>query len=266
MYDDVIELRKQGFKISEVQKILYEKYGRQLSIYTIYDWVNGKHNPLGNVNKFDGKPSPELAYIIGVMLSDGYLYFYDKNNDYFLRLAVIDREFAEKFAECLTKVLGRKRPYKPSFDRKRKRWVVMGCSVLLFRFLNRTLKELKTIIEYDEKCVSAFLQALFDGEGSIIIKIEGRRRKRQLYLYNTDKKLLVYIQYLLKRYFNIDSSGPHLVRKKGNIMHFPNGRIGKTNKDVYYLYVRTKSFLSFYRHVGFSIKRKQQRLIKAIQW
>ena len=264
MYEDVIELGRQELKYKEIQERIFKKYKIQLSISTIFHWVNKERHPLGNLNKFNGEPSPELAYIIGVILSDGYKYIGKKKFQYFLRLAVKDKEFAEKFAECLTKVLKKKKPYKPFFDRKTIRWIVVGCSVLLFRFLNRTLKELKTIIEHDEKCVSAFLQALFDGEGYIYVKITKRKRKRQLCLCNTNRELLEYIQYLLRNFFSIDST-IYLASKKG-LRYFPNNKIGKSDKDEYCLYVRTKGFLSFYRHVGFSIKRKQQRLIKAIQW
>jgi intein-encoded DNA endonuclease-like protein len=263
MYEDVIELRKQGFKTGEVLKKIYEKYKEQISRRCFYNWIQGKCHPLRRVNKFDEEPSPKLTYIIGVILSDGYKYISKKKSQYNLRLAVNDKEFAEKFAECLTKVLKKKKPYKPFFNRKTKRWIVAGCSVLLFGFLNRTLKELKPIIEHDEKCVSAFLQALFDGEGYIYVKITKRKKIRQLCLYNTNRELLEYVQYLLRSFFNIDST-IHLARKKG-LRYFPNNKIGKINKDEYYLYIRTKSFLNFYRHVGFSIKRKQQRLIKAIQ-
>jgi intein-encoded DNA endonuclease-like protein len=262
MYEDIIELRRQELSYNQIQKIFYEKYGKQLPISTIYDWINERCNPFGKLNKFNEKPSPELTYIIGVILSDGYKYI-GKKFQYNLRLAVNDREFAEKFAECLTKVLKKKKPYKPFFNRKTKRWIVAGCSVLLFGFLNRMLKELKSIIEYDEKCVSAFLQALFDGEGYIHVKITKRKKRRQLCLYNTNRELLEYIQYLLRSFFNIDST-IHLARKKG-LRYFPNNKIGKSDKDEYYLYIRTKGFLNFYKHVGFSIKRKQQRLIKAIQ-
>jgi intein-encoded DNA endonuclease-like protein len=264
MHDDVLRLHREGLSYSQLMEKIYEKYGKQLPLSTISHWVNKIHNPLGRLNKFNEKPSPELAYIIGVILSDGYKYI-GKKFQYNLRLAVNDREFTEKFAECLTKVLGKKRPYKPSFDRKRKRWIIVGCSIRLFEFLNRPLKELKTCIEYDKDCVSAFLRALFDAEGSIYVKIRGRRRERILRLYNTNRKLLNYTKYLLKKHFDIDSLGPHLKTKSGEITHFPNGKIIKTNEDCYYIYIRAKSLLNFYRHVGFSIKRKQQRLIKAIK-
>jgi intein-encoded DNA endonuclease-like protein len=88
---------------------IYEKYGKQLPLSTISYWINRKHNPFGKVNKFDEKPSPKLAYIIGVMFSDGYKYIGKKKSQYFLRLEVNDKEFAEKFAECLTKDIRKKK-------------------------------------------------------------------------------------------------------------------------------------------------------------
>jgi intein-encoded DNA endonuclease-like protein len=255
MYEDVIELRRQGLSHSQIQKRVYEEYGRQVSLSLISYWVNGKHHPLGNVNKFDGKSSPELAYVIGVILSDGYKCFDEKN--YFLRLAVIDKEYAEEFGRCLARVLGKKEPYKPYWNEKLKQWIVIGYSVQLYKFLDKPLEELKIYIEHCKDCISAFLRALFDGEGSM------PKHKRALRLYNTNKELLIYTQYLLKRYFNIDTTGPYLATRKGTIVHLPNNMISKANGDCYYIYIPVKSLLDFYKHIGFTIKRKQQRLIKA---
>jgi len=263
MYDDVVELGRQGLKPSEIQKKVYEKYGKQISIRNIYNWINGKHYPLGNINKFDEKPSPELGYVIGAMLSDGCLYFDGKNYLYLLLLAVNDKEYAEEFGRCLAKVLGKKEPYKPFWNKNLKQWVVKESSIQLFEFLNRPFEELKFYIEYSKENVTSFLRALFDGDGSIYVKIKGERRKRQLYLHNTNEKLLGYVQYLLKEYFGINST-LHLATKKGSIRHFPN-KITKTTKDYYYLYVHVRGLLNFYKHIGFTIKRKQQRLIKAFK-
>jgi intein-encoded DNA endonuclease-like protein len=255
MYEDVIELRKQGLIHEKIRKIIYKKYGKQISLSTISFWINGKKHPLGNVNKFDEKPSPELEYIIGAIFSDGYKYF-DNNTHYLLRLAVKDREFAEEFGRCLVKVLGRRKPYKLYRDKSKKQWIVMGCSIQLYKFLNRPLEELKIYIEHCKDCVSAFLRALFDGDGHIY--------KRRLMFYNTNKELLIYVQYLLKKYFDVEATGPHLATRKGSIRHFPNG-VYKATEDYYYIYIRANSLLNFYKHIGFTIKRKQKRLIKAIK-
>jgi len=262
MYDDVIELRKQGLTQREIQKIIYGKYRIQISIRNIYNWINGKHKPLGRVNKFDEKPSPELEYINGVMFSDGFKYF--DNGKHILCLSVKDKEFAEEFGRCLAKVLGKKKPYKPFWNKNRKQWVIKGCSIQLFKFLERSLEESKPYIEYSKETVASFLRALFDAEGCIYVKIKEGRKQRTLMLHNTNKELLIYAKYLLKKYFDIDVTGPHLARKSGKIFNFPNGAY-KTTQDYYYIYVRVRSFLNFYKHIGFSIKRKQRDLIKATQ-
>jgi intein-encoded DNA endonuclease-like protein len=263
MYDDVIELRKQGLKYKEIQRRIYEKYGKQISRPLISYWVNRKHKPLGKVNKFDEKPSPKLEYVIGAMFSDAYKYFNDEN--YRLGLTVIDKEFAEEFGKCLAKVLGRRKPYEPYWNENKKQWVVVGCSIQLFEFLNRPLEELRPYIEHCKDCVASFLRALFDAEGSIYVKIREGKKQRMLRLYNTNKELLIYAKYLLKKYFDIDATGPHLTRKSGKIFNFPNGKITKTTRDYYSIYIRTNSLLDFYKHIGFTIKRKQQNLIEAIK-
>jgi intein-encoded DNA endonuclease-like protein len=263
-YNDAIELKKQGVKCKEIQRRLCEKYGKQISIRNIYYWIDGKHYPFGRINKFNEEPSRELSYVIGVILSDGYKYF-DNNTHYYLWLAVKDKEFAEEFGRCLAKVLGREEPYKPFWNAKQKQWIVAVCSIQLFKFLDKPFEELKPYIEYSKETIASFLRALFDGDGSIHVKIRGRKRGRALWLYNTNKELLIYAKYLLKKYFDIDASGPHLATRKGSIMYFPNGKITKTTQDYYYIYIPTRSLLNFYKHIGFSIKRKQRDLIKAIQ-
>jgi len=263
MYNDVLRLHEERLGYRRIRKIIYEKYKKQISFSRISDWINGKHKPLGNVNKFNNKSSKELMYVVGVMFSDAYKYFNGEN--YLLRLSVIDKEYAEALGKCLAKVLGKKEPYKPFWDKNQKRWVVGGCSILLYKFLEKPLKELKPYIEYSKETVASFLRAIFDGDGSIHVKIRKGRRKRKLWLCNTNKELLIYVQYLLKKYFNIDTTGPHLARKSGKIFIFPDGKITKTTKDYYYIYIRARSLSNFYKHIGFTIKRKQQRLIKAVK-
>jgi intein-encoded DNA endonuclease-like protein len=263
MYEDVIELGRQGLKYKEIQRRIHGKYGKQISSSTISFWINGKQYPLGKVNKFDENPSPELAYVIGVILSDGFKYF--DNRNYRIGLIVKDKEYAEEFGKNLAKILGKKGLYEPFWSKDLKQWVIVGCSVQLFKFLNRPFEELKFYIEYSKETVASFLKALFDGDGSIYVKVRRGERKRILWLYNADKQLLIYVQHLLKKFFNVDATGPHLETRKDSIKHFPNGKVYKTTQNCYYIYIRAKSLLNFYKHIGFTIKRKQQRLIKAIQ-
>jgi intein-encoded DNA endonuclease-like protein len=259
VYDDVIELRKKGLSYTKIQKRINEKYRKQISLSRISDWINGKHKPLGKVNKFDKKPTPELAYIIGAIFGDAYKYVNVNSKGHLLRLAVSDKEFAEEFGKNLAKVLERKKSYKPFYDENLKLWMTAGCSILLYKFLNQSLKKLKPYIEYSKNCIFSFLRALFDGEGSM------SKYQRKLWLYNTNKELLIYVQYLLKKYFGIDATGPHLNKRRGKVMHFTNSIVTKTTKDCYYLYVHVGSLLKFYRYIGFTIKRKQKRLTEALK-
>jgi len=131
-----------------------------------------------------------------------------------------------------------------------------GRSHLLYNFLQQPFKKLKPYIEHSNACAAAFLRAFFDGEGSI--------RGRQLTAYNTNRQLLIYVKGLLKRHFDIDTTGPRIGMKKGTIIHCPRTKKPyRANKNCYHIYIRANSLPKFHKHIGFSIKRKQQRLAKA---
>jgi intein-encoded DNA endonuclease-like protein len=65
----------------------------------------------------------------------------------------------------------------------------------------------------------------------------------------------------LLRRFNIESTGPGSHVRRGTIINDPErGKKYSRNKDVYVIYIRASSNMSFYRYVGFTIRRKQIRL------
>lgn len=171
-------------------------------------------------------------------------------------LGVKDREFAEGFGCDLAKVLGRRKPYRARWSRRRRRWVAEGWSHLLYGFLQQPLEKLEPFIEHHKECVAAFLRAFFDGEGSL------HRHERRLTVYNTDRELLIYIKGLLKRYFDIDSTGPHLGQKSGRVIR-SHAKVYRSNKDCYRINIRTHSLPRFHKDIGFTIERKQRRLAEA---
>jgi len=64
---------------------------------------------------------------------------------------------------------------------------------------------------------------------------------------------------------NIEVTGPHLGAKKGTPIY--DKKIGKTyytKKDVYYLYIQASSRRRFAELIGFTIKRKKERLMEAL--
>jgi intein-encoded DNA endonuclease-like protein len=114
-----------------------------------------------------------------------------------------------------------------------------------------TSKESRNTSNTAKKCTAAFLRGLFDSEGHV-------SKNGYITLHNTNYEVLVYAQRLLRR-FDIESTGPWPSTKKGTI-RYSHGRRFKANKDCYYIYIRAESLPKFYRHIGFIIRRKQERL------
>jgi intein-encoded DNA endonuclease-like protein len=77
---------------------------------------------------------------------------------------------------------------------------------------------------------------------------------------STDLRLLIHVRELLNR-LGVETTGPKLHIRRGTIIC--DRRTGKRyprDKDVYAIYIRARSNEDFYRHVGFTSRRKQTRL------
>lgn len=256
LYEEVLQLREQGLSYSQIIERVRWLSRLQLNKTRVSQWVRGLNSPLGNVNRFDAKPSTELAYIIGVRFGDGYIT--NQSNDHRFELKVTDYDFAMETGRTLPKLLGRKEHYLPRWDKWIQCWHTLCCSILFYQFLEQPLENLKQYIEHCSDCVAAFLRGIFDSEGCI--------KRRALTVYNTDTELLPYVQRLLRQHFDIETTGPHRSAKVGYRFRDPrNGRTYETKKQCYYVYVRAHSLPLFFRHVGFSLRRKQLRLAEAIQ-
>jgi len=71
------------------------------------------------------------------------------------------------------------------------------------------LQGFKKYIEYSRETVKYYLRGLFDSDG-------GNYRNKYIYLSNSNKKLLGYVQCLLKECFSIIATGPYLQKKSGS--------------------------------------------------
>jgi len=255
-FNDVPKLRKRGLSISKIREEIYRKYGVWIGEETIRRWLHGVSSPYNSRRRIPSlemlQPSEDLGYVIGVVLGDGYTYGGDAG--YYIALKAKDKEFVEKFAIYLAKVLGRK-PIRVRYDKSSGRYVAIAESKTLYELLKKPvdLKRIKKYVEHCPKCTAAFLRGLFDSEGHV-------SKNGYVTLDNTNYELLVYVRRLLKR-FGIESTGPRLHIQKGTTMHDPRtGKPYKANQDCYCLYIRAESLLKFYRNIGFTIRRKQKRL------
>ena len=246
----VLELTKLSLGYRQIQAALFDSTHTWLSKGSISEWVHGIHDPSGGTNKFHTDPSPELAYVIGVIAGDGNLNVHGYN--YEMLLSVTDYDFAEEFSRCLAKILGKSNLYKVRWSEKRKRWIVQGSSIILQRFLSKPWQHLKNHIEHSSRCRFSFLRALFDGEGSIT--------GRNLTISNTDLSLLLYVRKLLAK-SGISTRIPRVTHRAGSILKDPStGRTYKRRKDCYVMRVSPTDLLRFARKIGFSIERKKRVL------
>ena len=163
LYGIAMALRAEGLSYNAIIATVRKDHGVSLSKSNISGWVNGKHQPFGSVRAFDAKPCPELAYVIGVKWGDASTSV-NRNHNHMIKLRVIDREFAEEFARCLSMVLGRSKP-SVRWHQKTSSWHTEVSSVLLQTFLRREPHELKDVVEHCRNCAGAFLRGFFDSEG-----------------------------------------------------------------------------------------------------
>jgi intein-encoded DNA endonuclease-like protein len=255
LYDEVKRLRRDGLTYSEIIEEIQRMCGVRLSKSHISYWTRGVRSPYNYKIRYISsvellRPSEELAYVIGVKLGDGYT----NHNKVRIGLRVKDREFAIEFGRCLSKVLGRG-PIKPGYINYVGLYAVEVQSKVLYEFLKKPvdLNKLKKYVEHCKRCMSAFLRGFTDSEGSV-------SREGYICVYNTDRKLLEYIKNLLKR-LGIESTGPWPKRQQGKPFYdYKTMKTYTYNKDEYYIYIRTGDNMKFYKHVGFTISRKQKRL------
>ena len=253
LYYLVSQLIQLRLSYRQIQQAVLQRKHAWLSKSTISYWARRIHNPLGKVSQFQSGPSPELAYVIGVVLGDGNLNIHGYNAE--LILAVTDYDFAKEFSASLATILVQPKPYKVRWLPRKNRWVVQGSSILLYNFLSRDWRNLKKWIEHCSRCRAAFLRAFYDAEGSV--------SGRKLSLHNTKKALLLYIQDLLNQH-RVETSGLYLHRSKGTALLDPkSGKVYFRRKDGFSFIVRTKSLPQFAKVIGFSIERKQKRLAEA---
>jgi len=246
------------------------RISRKLSIpiNVVRHWLYHNRNPIrqGNPHLFNPQPTPELAYVIGVVQGDGDLHLHfpaTRRSGRVIRLRAKDKEFVEKFALATTKLLGKNEPYKVGFERGQ--YSACAYSYYLYEFLKKPLEELKPFIE---AFPLEFVKGVMDSEGCVQVNTWRWKNWETLIvkitMTNTNLKLLLYIQELLSRCLNIRSRIKRSYKKGSKFER--NGKIFVRNKDAFDLVIGTINDVKlFASRIGFSILRKQQKLFDAIR-
>ncbi len=258
LHEEVLKLRGNGLGYKRIRRRIGELYGVALSPAVIVYWCRGVHTPYNGIRipTIDSlEPSPELAYVVGVVVGDGCAFKTStRSGEYKVGAKAKDREFIEEFSRCLGRVLGREPP-KP-IPVEDGNFQVRVQSKVLYQLLQKPIdiERIRPFVEHSEDCIRSFLRGFFDSEGSV------DKNKGEILCYNTDTRLLEYVQKLL-RTLGIETTGPRINTRRGTpFFDKKQGKTYKTRKDVYYIYVKARDRLKFYKLVGFTIKRKQKTL------
>jgi len=145
LYGAVMRHRAAGESYNQIIRSVEEEFHVKLSKSHVSNWLRGDHLPDGSVRKFVPTPTPELGYVIGVMLGDGSMSVCGDHN-YRMKLRVTDRDFAQAFAGAIAVVLNRSVP-PVRYHAKTDAWHVDVSSLLLQQFLKRPVEELGRFIK-----------------------------------------------------------------------------------------------------------------------
>jgi intein-encoded DNA endonuclease-like protein len=203
------------------------------------EWAKRPHKP--HFKDVISYPLSEAyCYIAGVMVGDGCAY---RSTAYFIRLDVMDKDFAEEFQKQI-KIL------EPNcspclYQTKRGSWIsAAGYKSLFFAYKYLDIKPI--INEATSKEKASFVKGFFDSEGTVYSK-----DPRAIYAYNTNFELLTQVQKLLS---DIGIESHFHVYKKLKAIHY--------KRQAFLGIYGQKNLRSYLDLIGFSIQRKQERLIQ----
>jgi len=198
-----------------------------------------RESPKG-YNSLLSKNSEELSYVFGAFVGDGYLY--SNGRDYRLDFYVKDKDFLDSINKSVRNILKRKREY-PLFTSGKYHILRIYSKEIFLLF-----KENKESYELAYSHPSSFLRGLYDAEGSVSELMRGKVPR--VCLYNRNRRLME-ISYNLLKSLGINSKLNAYINK-GKMMY----RISIHRK---------KDIVTFSKSIGFTIRRKQQKIDKWIR-
>jgi len=234
----------------------------KISLSTLSYWCNNQTKRLRK-NSFNNEPSKELAYVIGVMFGDGCATCDKKNYDYSLKLGTIDKEFGEKFCKCISQILNHKEIY--PLHKCKSIYMTNIRSKELYTFIKAIKMDFEKAKPIIEEFPTEFIQGLADSEGGPLINATKKFTISIGIANSTNLNLLNYCKELLWQMFQIETK-IYKTKKIGMKDSIINERILTRTKNLYLLETtRFNSTLNYYKNIGFSINRKQEKLKNAIK-
>jgi len=260
LYTETFRLRREnGWGYRRIARALSESHGIIVPKGTVSNWILGVHNPSRRLHRhFTPFPSPELAYVIGAVLGDGYTT--RDQGRHIVGFTNKDLNLLKNFQRALSVVLGT-----PSVGRitTGTRYGTMKVTVsctLLAHFLERSIRELSPFIENH---AAHFLRGFFDAEGSAAVSISQEKLQIFVTASNSNLEILRYASMLLEKRFKIMS--PISLAKVGGT-YVIRGEPVRFRKPVYRLCInRIRDVETYAMLIGFASVAKDRRLEQCIE-
>ncbi|MBI4053663.1 MAG: LAGLIDADG family homing endonuclease [Candidatus Diapherotrites archaeon] len=249
-------LKESGLPRKEIFSIISTRYG--ITVGSLYAWYHGTSSPFGKKRL---KHCPELFYILGALIGDGYVYSWKQVGH---KVGVIGEEdFIKKYAGKISACIGR--PVKGYINRSNNTWFVVVGNVELFFLFKQIRKDFDKLFLMlgDGDCRLNALQLIegfFDAEGCVkVIKEKSRKTpKICLDLCNTNYNILEIIRKLLEEQLQIIS--------RYSIQKSFVGKDGSPRKKIYHLRIYKKSFVrTFFENIG-TCKLKPEKICYVQNW
>lgn len=189
------------------------------------------------LSKIDTTWSPNFAYIIGLIATDGNL----SSNGRHISFTTKDLQLAELYKSCLnlTNTIGKKAR---GGEKIKKYYVVQFGDVNFYEYLltigitprkSRTLSDIKVPKDF----FADFMRGCIDGDGNISISDhpESRHKQLKVRLYSASPDFLIWIHTMIRELWNIQ--GGHIYRdpmKNVSELSYAKTDGGKILKIMYY--------------------------------
>jgi len=247
-----------GWGYRRISRALSLSHGIDVPKGTVQNWILGTHNPSRRLHRyFEPTSSPELSYIIGIVLGDGYTA--EDQGRGIIGLTNKDRNLLEYFLLCIARVFNCLSAGRITKGTRYGTLKATVGSTLLMLFLQKPLAQLAPFIE---KNPAHFIRGFFDVEGCAVVTTSGERLRVGVKASNSDIEVLQYISKLLREKFHLASNinverRPWQTTIRGQVVEF--------KKTVFRLQVNKFSHVEvFSREIGFSSVSKQKILEDAL--
>ena len=243
------ELKFVEAKDLKIGDLLTIKYGQEL--WGNEDIVNWNPTPYGynkkQIKQFNPKIiTKDLAYLIGLILGDGSIYKNDKlrvrnvvitNTDYDITNFLLNNELGLKFYQDKGENYYHYRCTNKSFVEFLQNYIGFENGVTA-----RKKKIPKIVLTWKRKNIVAFLQGLFDTDGSC------RQDRGEVSFTSTSKQVIYVLQILLLNFGIISRVYEYNAKPSKKVKVWSHGyklEIGRSHSEI------------FLEKIGFRVKRKQ---------